>query len=76
MTPYAYREPGYSVFLGGIYKVFGTGNRAAIADCAHQAGNYREAGRQHDGRQVSGVSEDRQAWLEYRMRCGDALHCA
>lgn len=30
VTPYAYREPGYSVFLGGIYKAFGIGNRAAI----------------------------------------------
>ncbi len=30
VTPYAYREPGYSVFLGALYKVFGTGNRAAI----------------------------------------------
>lgn len=30
VTPYAYREPGYSVFLGGIYKLFGIGNRSAI----------------------------------------------
>ncbi|HRH93250.1 MAG TPA: hypothetical protein PKV72_01815 [Candidatus Peribacteria bacterium] len=30
VTPYAYREPGYSVFLGGIYKLFGIGNRTAI----------------------------------------------
>ncbi len=30
VQPYAYREPGYSVFLGMVYIVAGIGNRAAI----------------------------------------------
>lgn len=30
VTPYANREPMYSVFLGGIYRIFGIGNRTAI----------------------------------------------
>ncbi len=30
MTPYAYREPGYSVFLASIYRIFGIGNASAI----------------------------------------------
>jgi len=30
VTPTAGREPGYSFFLAGIYKIFGEGNRTAI----------------------------------------------
>lgn len=29
-TPMMAREPGYSIFLGGVYKIFGEGNRTAI----------------------------------------------